>query len=58
MTQMPKKNAAGSADLNNEVRQKHLPSEADMARHPTMHRTDTLDCLTCVRGDLFGHRHR
>ena len=40
-------------ELNKEVRQKHLPSAADMARHPTMHRTDTLDCLTCVRGEIY-----
>ena len=26
---------------------------ADLARHPSMHRTDTLDCLTCVRGEIF-----
>ena len=41
------------SELNTEVRQKHLPSKADMARHPTMHRTDTLDCLTCVRGEIY-----
>ena len=41
------------SELNTEVRQKHLPSEADMARHPTMHRTDTLDGLTCVRGEIY-----
>jgi quercetin dioxygenase-like cupin family protein len=40
-------------ELNKEVRQKHLATEADMARHPTMHRTDTLDCLTCVRGEIY-----
>ena len=40
-------------ELNKEVRQKHLPSETDMARHPSMHRTDTLDCLTCVRGEIY-----
>src|SRR6202008_298440 len=41
------------SELNPEVRQKDLPSKADMARHPTMHRTDTLDCLTCVRGEIY-----
>jgi mannose-6-phosphate isomerase-like protein (cupin superfamily) len=40
-------------ELNKEVRQKHLPSAADLARSPTMHRTDTLDCLTCVRGEIY-----
>ena len=39
--------------LNDEVLQKHLPTQADMARHPSMHRTDTLDCLTCVRGEIY-----
>jgi hypothetical protein len=24
-----------------------------MARHPSMHHTDTLDCLTCVRGQIY-----
>src|SRR5260370_2742916 len=41
------------ADLNQEVHQKHQPSQTDLARHPSMHRTDTLDCLTCVRGEIF-----
>jgi len=40
-------------ELNKEVRQKHLASAADLERHPTMHRTDTLDCLTCVRGEIY-----
>jgi quercetin dioxygenase-like cupin family protein len=41
------------ADLNEQVHQKHLPSETELARHPSMHRTDTLDCLTCVRGEIY-----
>ncbi len=40
------------AELNAEVAQKHLPSAADLARHPSMHRTDTLDFITCVRGEI------
>src|ERR1700733_11065274 len=40
-------------ELNDEVGQKHLPSAAELDRHPTMHRTDTLDCLTCVRGEIY-----
>jgi hypothetical protein len=39
-------------DLNRAVRQKHEPSEADLTRHPSMHRTDTLDCITCVIGEI------
>jgi hypothetical protein len=41
------------ADLNREVQQKHEPSDADLARHPSMHRTDTLDCITCVIGEIY-----
>jgi mannose-6-phosphate isomerase-like protein (cupin superfamily) len=40
-------------ELNEEVQLKHLPIQADLARHPSMHRTDTLDCLTCVRGKIY-----
>jgi hypothetical protein len=39
--------------LNVEVKQKHAPSAADLARHPSMHRTDTLDCITCVTGEIY-----
>jgi hypothetical protein len=39
--------------LNTEVKQKHEPSAADLARHPSMHRTDTLDCITCVIGEIY-----
>ena len=41
------------AELNAEVAQKHLPSAADLARHPSMHRTDTLDFITCVGGEIY-----
>ena len=41
------------AGLNDQVRQKHKPSADDLARHPSMHRTDTLDCITCVRGEIY-----
>ena len=40
------------ADLDVAVGQKHAPTEADLARHPSMHRTDTLDCITCVIGEI------
>ncbi|SAL37004.1 cupin 2 domain-containing protein [Caballeronia udeis] len=39
--------------LNVEVKQKHPPTEEDLARHPSMHRTDTLDCLTCIKGEIY-----
>jgi quercetin dioxygenase-like cupin family protein len=38
--------------LNVEVKQKHTPTAEDLARHPSMHRTDTLDCITCVTGEI------
>ena len=38
--------------LNVEVKQKHQPTAEDLARHPSMHRTDTLDCITCVIGEI------
>lgn len=39
--------------LHAEVRQKHTPTAEDLARHPNMHRTDTLDCFTCVMGEMY-----
>jgi quercetin dioxygenase-like cupin family protein len=39
--------------LNVEVRQKHQPTAEELARHPSMHRTDTLDCITCVIGEIY-----
>jgi hypothetical protein len=41
------------AELNTEVGQSVQPSEADLARHPNMHRTHTLDFTTCVRGQIY-----
>lgn len=41
------------AKLHAAVDQKHTPSERDYARHPTMHRTDTLDYITCVKGEVW-----
>jgi quercetin dioxygenase-like cupin family protein len=40
-------------DLNLKVEQKHAPSAEDLARHPSMHRTDTLDFITCVTGEIY-----
>jgi len=39
--------------LHAQVKQKHQPTEEDLARHPSMHRTDTLDCFTCVTGEIY-----
>lgn len=35
------------------VQQKHMPTEKDYQRHPNMHRTDTVDYLTCVEGEIW-----
>lgn len=40
------------ADVNEKVKQKYPPTEIDMERHPTMHRTDTLDCFIVARGEI------
>jgi quercetin dioxygenase-like cupin family protein len=40
------------AQLNEEVGQTVMPTEADVRRHPSMHRTNTLDCITCVIGEI------
>ncbi|MEC3976968.1 cupin domain-containing protein [Amycolatopsis sp. H20-H5] len=49
----PEEHRRKFAELNAQVEQKYLPSEADAQRHPTMHRTDTLDCITVVRGEIY-----
>ena len=40
-------------ELNRKVKQKYPPTEEEMERHPTMHRTDTLDCFVVVRGEIY-----
>ena len=35
------------------VKQKHVPSREDVQRHPSMHRTDTLDMFTVTRGEIY-----
>ncbi|MDB6042478.1 MAG: hypothetical protein JWM63_1029 [Gammaproteobacteria bacterium] len=39
--------------LHLEVKQKYPPTAEDLARHPSMHRTDTLDCFACVKGEIY-----
>jgi hypothetical protein len=41
------------AELNAAVGQEVEPAESDLARHPNMHRTRTLDFTTCVRGRIY-----
>ncbi|MEC3974442.1 cupin domain-containing protein [Amycolatopsis sp. H20-H5] len=40
------------ADVNILVGQRHEPTDADRRRGPTMHRTDTLDVIHVVRGEI------
>ena len=39
--------------LHREVGQKYMPTAEDYERHPSMHRTDTLDVIWCVRGEIY-----
>jgi quercetin dioxygenase-like cupin family protein len=40
-------------EFHRQVGQKHMPSGEDYKRHFTMHKTDTVDYLTCVRGEIW-----
>jgi len=40
-------------ELGSEVGETRKASAAEQSRHPSMHRTDTLDCISCVRGEVF-----
>lgn len=39
--------------LHRETQQKNMPTEEDYRRHPSMHRTDTLDFICCVKGEVY-----
>ncbi len=40
-------------ELNKKVKQKYPPTEQDLARHPSMHRTDTCDTFTVAYGEIY-----
>jgi quercetin dioxygenase-like cupin family protein len=40
-------------ELNKKVQQSVEPTEDELKRHPSMHRTGTLDCITCVIGEIY-----
>jgi mannose-6-phosphate isomerase-like protein (cupin superfamily) len=40
-------------NLHKEIHQKRMPTEEDYKRHPSMHRTDSLDYITCVKGEIY-----
>ena len=39
--------------LHTQVKQKYPPTDVDLARHPGMHRTDTLDMFVIARGETY-----
>ncbi|MDB5460538.1 MAG: hypothetical protein JWO72_2279 [Caulobacteraceae bacterium] len=39
--------------LHRETQQKHMPTEEDYQRHPSMHRTDSLDVICCIKGEVY-----
>ncbi|MGW1619546.1 cupin domain-containing protein [Streptomyces sp. NPDC002172] len=41
------------ADLNKVAAESHQPTQAEKLRHPTMHKTDTLDVFHIVRGEIY-----
>jgi quercetin dioxygenase-like cupin family protein len=49
----PERHRQVLAELNSTVGQRVAPSEADLTRHPNMHRTGTLDFTTCVIGEIY-----
>jgi mannose-6-phosphate isomerase-like protein (cupin superfamily) len=40
-------------ELNRKLKQKCPPTDKDLERHPTMHRTDTLDCFVVLRAEAY-----
>jgi mannose-6-phosphate isomerase-like protein (cupin superfamily) len=40
-------------DLNKKVKQKYPPTPMDLERHPSMHRTDTLDMFVVGYGEIY-----
>src|SRR5882672_10930628 len=52
-TQDKEAHIAAVQKLHAATKQKHPPTAEDLARHPSMHRTDTLDCFVCVRGEIY-----
>lgn len=39
--------------LHSDVKQKYPPTATDLARHPSMHRTDTLDMFMIGQGEVY-----
>ena len=48
----PQRHRDVMATLHKEVEQQHEPTEQDLNRHPGMHKTGTLDFITCIFGEI------
>jgi uncharacterized cupin superfamily protein len=44
---------AANKELHQRVQQKHMPSDEDFKRHPSMHRTDTVDYINILKGEMY-----
>ena len=44
---------AQNRDLHERVQQKHMPSAEDYKRHPSMHRTDSVDLISVATGEIY-----
>jgi len=40
-------------DLNKKVKEKYPPTPKELERHPSMHRTDTLDMFVVAYGEIY-----
>ena len=40
-------------EVNKKVKQKYPPTAQDLARHPSMHRTDTCDMFVVASGEIY-----
>jgi uncharacterized cupin superfamily protein len=44
---------AANREFHQRVKQKHMPTDADYQRHPSMHRTDTVDYINILKGEMY-----
>jgi quercetin dioxygenase-like cupin family protein len=49
----PQKQLEFVQEMNKVTKQKYQSTAEDLARHPTMHRTDTLDLAVVVSGEIY-----
>lgn len=49
----PQEQLAFAQEMNEKLKQKYQPTEENLARHPTMHHTDTIDFGIVVSGEIY-----